>query len=56
MNMLLHQKGYLLILEEEIDRLAQEFEEYTIIRSIPGIGIKNHSYNHLIVQYPTSNI
>lgn len=40
MNLLLQQKKYLLILEEEIDQLAQEFEEYTIIRSIPGIGMK----------------
>ncbi|RBW68107.1 IS110 family transposase [Bacillus taeanensis] len=39
-KMLLQQKEYLLILEEEIDQLAQEFEEYTIIRSIPGIGAK----------------
>ncbi len=40
MNLLLQQKEYLLILEEEIDQLAQEFEEYSIIRSIPGIGTK----------------
>ncbi|MGM0854055.1 MAG: IS110 family transposase [Bacillota bacterium] len=39
-NMLLQHKEYLLILEEEMDQLAQEFEEYTIIRSIPGVGSK----------------
>jgi transposase len=39
-NMLLQHKKSLLVLESEIDKLAKEFEEYNIIRSIPGIGAK----------------
>ncbi|USK31372.1 IS110 family transposase (plasmid) [Bacillus sp. CMF21] len=40
MNLILQQKEYLLILEEEIYQMAQEFKEYSIIRSIPGIEAK----------------
>jgi len=39
-EMLLQYKEHLSKLEAEIDALAKEFEEYTIIKSIPGIGDK----------------
>jgi transposase len=39
-QMLLQQKEFLSTLEQEIDELAMEFEEYEILRSIPGIGCK----------------
>jgi len=39
-NMLLQYQEHLSKLEKEIDALAKEFEEYTIIQSIPGIGEK----------------
>ena len=39
-NMLLEYKKHLSSLEDEIDVLAKNIEEYTIIQSIPGIGEK----------------
>lgn len=39
-NILLQYKEHLSKLESEIDALAKEIEEYTIIQSIPGIGEK----------------
>ncbi len=39
-NILLQYKEHLSTLESEIDALAKEVEEYTIIKSIPGIGEK----------------
>ncbi|PHC39708.1 hypothetical protein COF01_08380 [Bacillus pseudomycoides] len=39
-QMLLQQKEFLSILEQEIDELAMQFEEYEILRSIPGVGCK----------------
>lgn len=39
-NILLQYKEHLSKLEAEIDALAKEIEEYTIIKSIPGIGEK----------------
>ncbi|MDP5276095.1 transposase [Chengkuizengella sp. 2205SS18-9] len=39
-EMLLQYQKHLSKLEEEIDAMAQEFEAYHIIRSIPGIGGK----------------
>jgi transposase len=39
-QMLLQQKEFLSILEQEIDKLAMQFEEYEILRSIPGVGCK----------------
>lgn len=39
-QMLLQQKEFLSILEQEIDDLAIQFEEYEILRSIPGVGCK----------------
>jgi transposase len=39
-QMLLQQKGFLTILEQEIDELAKQFEEYEILRTIPGVGTK----------------
>ncbi|MGN7943180.1 IS110 family transposase [Metabacillus sp. 22489] len=39
-QMLLQQKEFLSILEQEIDQLAMQFEEYEILRSIPGVGCK----------------
>jgi len=39
-NILLQYKEHLSKLEEEIDALAKEIEEYTILKSIPGIGEK----------------
>ncbi len=39
-NMLLQYKDHLSKLEAEIDTLAKDIEEYTIIQSIPGIGEK----------------
>lgn len=39
-QMLLQQKEFLTFLEQEIDELAMEFEEYEILRSIPGVGCK----------------
>ena len=39
-QMLLQQKEFLSLLEQEIDELAMEFEEYEILRSIPGVGCK----------------
>lgn len=39
-QMLLQQKEFLSILEQEIDDLAKQFEEYEILRSIPGVGCK----------------
>ncbi len=39
-KMLLEYKKHLSKLEEEIDALAKEIEEYKIIQSIPGIGEK----------------
>lgn len=39
-QMLLQQKEFLSILEQEIDELAIQFEEYEILRSIPGVGCK----------------
>jgi len=39
-NILLQYKEHLSKLETEIDALAKEIEEYTIIKSIPGIGEK----------------
>jgi transposase len=38
--MLLQQKEFLSILEQEIDVLAMQFEEYELLRSIPGVGCK----------------
>ncbi|MGG1647356.1 IS110 family transposase, partial [Peribacillus simplex] len=39
-NILLQYKEHLSKLEAEIDALAKEIEEYTILKSIPGIGEK----------------
>ncbi|MFD2511501.1 IS110 family transposase [Halalkalibacter alkalisediminis] len=39
-NIILQYKEHLSKLESEIDALAKEVEEYTIIKSIPGIGEK----------------
>ncbi|MGE6753716.1 IS110 family transposase [Rossellomorea sp. NPDC071047] len=39
-QMLLQQRDFLNALEQEIDKLATEFEEYEILTSIPGIGTK----------------
>ncbi|MGN7468318.1 IS110 family transposase [Cytobacillus praedii] len=39
-QMLLQQKEFLSILEQEIDELAMQFEEYEILHSIPGVGCK----------------
>ncbi len=39
-NILLQYKEHLSKLESEIDALAKEIEEYTIIQSTPGIGEK----------------
>ncbi len=39
-NTILQYKEHLSKLESEIDALAQEIEEYEIIKSIPGIGEK----------------
>lgn len=39
-QMLFQQKEFLSILEQEIDELAMQFEEYEILRSIPGVGCK----------------
>ncbi len=39
-NILLQYKEHLSTLESEIDAFAKEVEEYTIIKSIPGIGEK----------------
>jgi transposase len=39
-QMLLQQKEFLSILEQEIDELAMQFKEYEILRSIPGVGCK----------------
>lgn len=39
-QMLLQQKEFLSILEQEIDELATQFEEYEILHSIPGVGCK----------------
>ncbi len=40
-DMLLQYKEHLSKLETEIDTLAKEIEEYKIIQSIPGIGLKS---------------
>ncbi|MDX8368060.1 IS110 family transposase [Cytobacillus sp. IB215665] len=39
-QMLLQQREFLNILEQEIESLAMQFEEYEILTSIPGIGTK----------------
>lgn len=39
-QMLLQQREFLNVLEQEIDQLAMQFEEYEILRSIPGVGSK----------------
>jgi transposase len=39
-NIILQYKEHLSTLQSEIDALAKEFEEYNIIKSIPGIGEK----------------
>ncbi len=39
-KMLLEYKKHLSMLEDEIDALAKNIEEYEIIRSIPGVGEK----------------
>ncbi|WP_339146208.1 MULTISPECIES: IS110 family transposase [unclassified Sutcliffiella] len=39
-QMLLQQRKFLNVLEQEIDKLAMHFEDYEILRSIPGVGSK----------------
>jgi transposase len=39
-QMILQQREFLNVLEQEIETLAKQFEEYEILTSIPGIGTK----------------
>ncbi|WP_230505446.1 IS110 family RNA-guided transposase, partial [Sutcliffiella rhizosphaerae] len=39
-QMLLQHREFLNVLEQEIEQLAMHFEEYEILRSIPGVGSK----------------